>query len=203
MLKMLDQLSSCSSSNMNVTTNSTVTMEESMQQLHLSNNNDTENDADGYNDPTKVCGLANKDYDYISTHSDLESAKKAIDEGLIANQYWTRGNKYSTKSGDKICYTCRSFVKCPKRMYLLLDTENQDVHAYVSTDNHAHETISKLRLDTVSKQKVLELIDSGVVQPRRILRELEKHNLPRLTKTQINNLKARLKKKSNLYCSLR
>ncbi len=80
-------------------------------------------------------------------------------------------------------------------MYLLLDTENQDVHAYVSTDNHAHETISKLRLDTVSKQKVLELIDSGVVQPRRILRELEKHNLPRLTKTQINNLKARLKKK--------
>jgi len=37
----------------------------------------------------------------------------------------------------------------------MLDTENQDVHAYVSTDNHAHATTSKLRLDTVRKQKVL------------------------------------------------
>jgi len=59
MLKMLDQLSSFSSSNMNVTTNSTVTMEESMQQFRLANNKDTENDADGYNVPNKECGLAN------------------------------------------------------------------------------------------------------------------------------------------------
>ena len=79
-------------------------------------------------------------------------------------------------------------------MYLLLDPESQDIHVHVSTDEHDHSTATRLKLNPMSKKKVLELLDSGVVQPRRLLKELEKHQLPPLTKRQINNLKSRLKK---------
>jgi hypothetical protein len=121
----------------------------------------------------------------------LEAARKAIEQGVIGCQYWTRAGKYQTNSGDKICYTCRSFAKCPKRMYLLLDPESQDVHANVSTDEHDHTISTKVRLHPHSRQKVLDLIEAGVTAPRKLLKELERHNLPILTKVQISNLKRR------------
>lgn len=157
---------------------------------------DTDNNLPPYRPTTKLPGVTIKTYEFDSTHCDLEAAKKAIDQGLIGSQNWTRGVKYQTKGGEKICYTCRSFAKCPKKMYLFLDYERQNIHAHVSTDKHNHLISSRLILNPQSKKKVLELIDSGVVQPRRLLKELEKHHLPPLTKLQINNLKARLKNRN-------
>lgn len=181
-------------------------IESSLEKLIL-HEDDTANDATIHdaneeihseiNEVTKLCGVTHKDYEFHSTYSSLELTKKAIDQCIIGNQYWTRGGKYQTNYGDKILYTCRSFAKCPKKMYLLLDPENQDVHAFVSTDDHHHDTFCKQRLNPLSKQKVLDLIGSGVVQPRKLLKELEKHKLPLLTINQINNLKARLKNKVN------
>ncbi len=168
-------------------------IERSIEELRLEETNELTND--GNPSSTRPSGVSNKEYVFDSTHIGLEAAKRAIDLGQIGNQYWTRGNTYTTKHGDKICYTCRSFSRCPKKMYLLLDPENLDVHAHVSTDEHDHDLSGKFRLNPISKQKVLELLGCGVIQPRKILKELDRHNLPPLTKLQINNLKARLKNK--------
>ena len=103
---------------------------------------------------------------------------------------------YETKQGDKICYTCKGYPRCPKRMQLTLDPESSDVHVHVSTDAHDHHLIATTKgLNPSSKAKVLELLSVGVTQPRKILKELEKNNLPPLTKPQLNNLKQRTQKK--------
>ena len=123
----------------------------------------------------------------------------------MGDQLWTRGIKYSTKQGEKICFTCKGFPRCAKRMQMFLDPESQDVNIYVSADEHNHSAIiSGVKLDPRSRAKVLELLDVGVTKPRRILKELSKCNLPMLTKPQINNLKRRVQLKASgpLTCSL-
>jgi hypothetical protein len=52
-------------------------------------------------------------------------------------------------------------------------------------------------MSSSSREKVLELVNMGVTQPRKILKELEKANLPMLTKIQISNLKSRENIKAN------
>ncbi len=152
------------------------------------------------NDCTRIAGSTNKDYEYQCTHSSLEAAKKAIQDAEIGGQLWTRGGHYSTKSGDKIVYTCRSFPKCPRKLQVHLDPENQDVHIYMSTDNHDHDlSFKKFRLHPLSRQFALDMINNGCGVPRKIVKALEKNNLPPLSKIQINNLKLRSKTKVSAF----
>jgi len=139
----------------------------------------------------------NKDYEFVATYTSLILAKQAIVDKEIGNQLWTRGCSYTTNIGDKINYTCRGHPKCPKRVQFLLDPSNQDVHVHLSTGPHDHQPnhFSRCSLNPVSKKKVLELLDCGVTQPRRLLKELEKNNLPALSRSQINNLKSRVQRK--------
>ena len=100
---------------------------------------------------------SNKDYEHSKIYSNLVAAKTGISNKEIGDQYWTRGDSYSTKLSDKICYTCSGFPKCSKRMNLLLDPETQDVHVYISSDEHNHESTSRFinsRLNHTSRAKV-------------------------------------------------
>ncbi len=81
---------------------------------------------------------SNKDYDYVKTYSSLLEAQEGVKSKEVCEQSWTRGMKYETKAGDKICYTCGGYPKCPKRMVMFLDPESQDVHVHVSTEVHNH-----------------------------------------------------------------
>ena len=124
---------------------------------------------------------SNKDYDFVKTYESLVKARIGVAEREIGGKCWTRSVMYSTNCGDKICSTCRGYPKCPKRMQMLLDTESQDVHIYLSADEHDHSSINSKRtpqLDPLSRAKVLELIAVGVTQPRRLLKQLEILNLP-------------------------
>ncbi len=72
-------------------------------------------------------------------------------------------------------------------------------------NNHDHDVEAKSkRLNEDSKAKVLEMIEIGVTEPRRIIKELDKCNLPLLTKTQISNLKSgtNVKQNGNSKCTL-
>ena len=132
----------------------------------------------------------NKIYEFAQTYSSMQSAVEGLNAKEISGQLWTRGQMYETKQGDKICYTCKGYPRCPKRMQLTLDPESSDVHVHVSTDAHDHHLIATTKgLNPSSKAQVLELLSVGVTQPRKILKELEKNNLPPLTKPQLNNLK--------------
>ncbi len=147
----------------------------------------------------------NKDYDFIFTYRSLALAFNAEEIGSIDDQRWVRGNTYSTKSGDKINFTCRGFPKCPRRMQFILDPDGSDVHVQISSNEHDHPaSTSRSKLNRDSKKKVLELINVGVTQPRKVLKELQKNNLPSLTRTQINNLKQREQVKviGPMTCSL-
>ena len=136
----------------------------------------------------------NKDYVIERTYSSMIEAKAAIDAGEVADQHWTRGTSYTTNEGDKICFTCKRHPKCPKRMQLLLDPKSEDVLASVSTDDHSHNILPTGRspfLNPETRAKVLELIESGVTKPKKILTQLELFGLPRISKIQLNNLKRR------------
>ena len=126
----------------------------------------------------------NKDYDFVKTYPSLVAAKEGVSQCEIGGKNWTRSVFYSTNYGDKICYTCRGFPKCPKRMHFVLDTENQDVHVHLSSDDHNHSYVtsrSNPQLNPLSRAKVLELIAVGVVQHRKLLKQLEINNLPPMT----------------------
>jgi len=87
---------------------------------------------------------SNKDYDYAKIYSSLLAAQEGAEAKEVGGQSWTRGIKYETKAGDRICYTCGGFPKCPKRMVMFLDPESQDVHVLVSTEVNDH-TISSAK----------------------------------------------------------
>ncbi len=141
----------------------------------------------------------NKDYVYEKTYPSLIEAKDGILNREIGAQLWTRSVSYSTQEGDKICYTCRGYPRCPRKMQMLLDPASQDVHVSVSSDEHSHILGSTSKqLNPLSRDKVFELLAAGVTKPRKILKQLQLHNFPMLTRTQINNLKQRTNKKVNL-----
>lgn len=155
----------------------------------------------------KGARMKNKDYDYVKTYPSLVAAKEGVTRYEIGGKSWTRSVSYPTNYGDKVCYTCRGYPKCPKRMQMLLDTESQDVHIHLSSDSHDHTSTtsrSNPQLNPQSRSKVLELIAVGVHQPRKLIKQLEINNLPILTRNQISNLKARTSKKvvGPLTCSL-
>ena len=109
----------------------------------------------------RITGTTSKDYEFQCTQISLEAAKKANENGEIGQQPWARAGQYSTKT-DKISYTCRSFPKCPRKLQLHFDPENQDVHIHVSTDSHEHDmTAKRFRLHSLSRQFVLDLINNG------------------------------------------
>ena len=90
-------------------------------------------------------------------------------------------------------------------MVVLLDPSGHDVIVSVSIDGHNHAYRSrKPKLDDLSKAKIIEWLSNGVTRPNKILQLLEIHNLPKITKFQINNLKSRLnhKKSGPLTCTL-
>ncbi len=145
-----------------------------------------------------------RDYEFYDTYVSFVKAKEAIDRG-IDGQHWVRSYKRTTNKGDKIYYRCPRFIKCPRSLYVLLDPTNDDAHIYITNNNHDHDVEAKSkRLNEDSKAKVLEMIEIGVTEPRRIIKELDKCNLPLLTKTQISNLKSRtnVKQNGNSKCSL-
>ena len=110
----------------------------------------------------KTKGL-NKDYEFECTFPNLIEAKKAIEDKKISAQFWTRGASYTTNNGDKICFTCKGFPKCPRRLYILLDPESQDAHIFISNDQHDHSsTSSRSHLNARSRSKVIELLELGV-----------------------------------------
>ncbi len=166
---------------------------------------DTLEDAEENNDGSTLIKGSYKDYQRLKTFPSLIVANEAIANREIGDQLWTRGMSYATKAGDKICFTCRAFPRCPKRMQLHLDPTSQEVHASVSLDEHSHARLGRRpQLDPRSKAKVLELLDNGMTKPKNILSVLEEQQLPPLTRVQINNLKQRLFKKTSgpLTCSL-
>ena len=117
--------------------------------------NNTDNDSVQINNRTK-----NKDYQFIRTYSNLLDAQKGVQNREIGEQLWTRGVKYETQEGSKICYTCRGHPKCNKRMLMVLDPASQDVHVSISSDAHSHiNNFFSKGLNALTKAKVIELLD--------------------------------------------
>jgi hypothetical protein len=132
----------------------------------------------------KKCRGKCKEYEEYARYSSLLQAKEAIDQG-IDNQNWVRSVKRSTKDGDKIYFTCAKFPKCPRSLYVLLDPDSNDAIVYVTNNDHDHEQEARAKaLCPSSRAKVLELLDVGVNQPRKIIKALENSNLPVLSKVQ-------------------
>ena len=147
----------------------------------------------------------NKDYQFIRTYSSLLDAQKGVQNREIGEQLWTRGVKYETQEGSKICYTCRGHPKCNKRMLMVLDPASQDVHVSISSDAHSHiNNFFSKGLNALTKAKVIELLDSGVTKPAKIIKNIENLNLPHISRLQIANLKARINKnvRGPLTCDL-
>jgi hypothetical protein len=141
----------------------------------------------------KKCRGRAKDYELFATFPSLCKAKEQIDKG-IDGDHFVRKNMKRTNAGDKIFFRCSRFAKCPKSVYILLDANSNDSYIYISNDEHIHEPNAKVKmLNQSSKEKIIELLNIGVHEPRDILKQLQKNNLPMLTKVQIYILKQRVK----------
>ena len=62
----------------------------------------------------------NKEYEFVKTYPSLLDAQEGVKAKEIGEQAKEEGGiKYETKAGDKICYTCGGFPKCPKRPFAI------------------------------------------------------------------------------------
>jgi len=77
----------------------------------------TSGDDSNHSSDSSVGRNLNKDYVYEKTYPSLIEAKDGILNKEIGAQLWTRSVSYSTQEGDKICYTCRGYPRCPRKSF--------------------------------------------------------------------------------------
>ena len=146
----------------------------------------------------------NKNYEFVCEYNGdtaNKDAEKALRDGKICDQWWTRGNVWC--GGSKIKYGCRNFPRCPKWLQKEISTGNNGktiVCFYISDDRHRHENQNnkvKKTLHEDSKAYAEDLISKHNSKPSFIYHQLRKEGLPELTFQQINNLKSRMNSKKN------
>ncbi|RNA41944.1 hypothetical protein BpHYR1_047420 [Brachionus plicatilis] len=76
---------------------------------------------------------------------------------------WTRADTRKIQEGEKRFYTC--LKGCPKRLFLLLNAESENVSVFVSNDEHQHEETNKEASTTLQQQKIPAGVDTN--QPSR------------------------------------
>jgi hypothetical protein len=165
----------------------------------------SEKDGDGRNGE-EVDGKSgnNKHYEFVCEYNGdtaNEDAEKALRDGKVFDQRWTRGNVWY--GGSKIKYSCRNFPRCPKWLQKEISTGNNGktiVCFYISDDRHEHENQQskvKKTLHEDSKTYAEDLISKHNSKPSFIYHQLRKEGLPELTFQQINNRKSRMNSKKN------
>jgi hypothetical protein len=130
----------------------------------------------------------NKDYQHLAVFEDLKTALKSMSDNYPSYKF--RCIKDSVE-GDKHFFHCKGNRSCPKQMYALLHAENDDVSIWVSEDDHLHS--GKAGLDPRSVKIVAQCMRDNIKSNRLILAKIAEARSGQITKSQLKNLKMRLK----------
>lgn len=136
-----------------------------------------DNGDDGVENGKKSRGK-NKVYDMVVDQLTLNEAIDFVK--TFDSTKWTRADTRKTQEGEKRFYTCQK--GCQKRIFILLNAENEYASVYASDNAHQHaknKTNTTLPNDT--RDKVYELLEIGMTKNRHILREIERNNLTIIT----------------------
>jgi len=150
--------------------------------------NNTSKDASSIEEKPKLRGRA-RPYDLIKEFENFEAANKYM-ESLDYTKRYTR----DSVTGDKIWYTCANRNKCPKTIYLLLNSDSFKCTVYQSTLEHDHQDNDhKARLPKDAIVYIKEQLKLGARKNEELYRGLLNNGFTQLSKQQIAGLKQRLK----------
>ena len=150
---------------------------------------------DGNNCTSNVKKRKIRPYKCIFEFEGYKSALERMAEPIDESSYTFRYTRPSIE-GDKDFYHCRGHQKCPKTLYILRHSDSLNASIWICSMPHVHKETngSTLPQKSVAHIKML-FAEKTRFTNNEIINSLRRHNCPQLTKTQINNVKSRLKHK--------
>ena len=117
--------------------------------------------------------------------------KEAIGDETYIYRYTRK-----TVEGQKDFYNCHGNQGCPKTLYILRHSDSLKASVWLAKGPHIHKTNKPSVLPPKSVAHIKKLFEEKARRTNNeIIASLRRNNCPQLTKTQINNLKSRLREK--------
>lgn len=147
---------------------------------------DTDNDAEIEERPTKKIRKANRSYVH---HDDFQTYKEAID--LVLDNFddnsWAAKEKRETQQGEKHFYKCSS---CEKRLYILKPLTHSGASIFVEDVAHVHQEKSR-GIPEKTKEIIIKKYFEQSIKPKEIMRWLRdniENGYVEVNSVQLNNL---------------
>ena len=183
--------STLNSSKLNESTSSKLNDSKSRLHLYNSSQNTTSMLSDNSNSSNKK--RKTKSYQCILEYEDFKSAQERLNEPVGEHSYKFRYTKRGL-IGQKDYYFCHGNQKCPKNLYILAHSDSVKASIWLVRGQHKHKEKKAAVLPLKSVAHIKKLFDEKLrLTNTEIIQSLKRNNCPQLTRSQINNLKQRLK----------
>ena len=134
-----------------------------------------------------------RSYKCILEYESASEALKRIQEPIDDFKYRFRYTR-ETKEGTKDFYHCEGQIKCPKILYILRHSDSLKASIWLAKNSHCQKETNAGNLPPKSVAHIKKLFaEKFRYSNNEIINSLRRNNCPQLTKTQINNLKQRIK----------
>ena len=130
-------------------------------------------------------------FEYESHNQVVERMNEPIGDSTYRFRY-----KRKCLVGEKHYYFCNGNLDCPKSVYVLYHSESLKASIWLASGTHLHKIGKPASLPPKSVAHIKKLFEESIRWTNReIIASLKRNNCPQLHKTQINNLKSRMKEK--------
>lgn len=125
----------------------------------------------------------------------FESGQEATEAVKSEKKWWIR-RKYNSGEGVRALYDCKHSRSCPSKLQILFEAGSERAVIYRTEGDHQHKDVKINGLSDEIKEKIDDLIKSGVTKPKRILQLICESGLgePEIGKV-VNHLAYKKKRK--------
>ena len=139
-----------------------------------------------------------QDWNQVAIFNTPSEAEEGIRN--FENCRWKVGNKFTSREGFKVYWSCREGAGCPVQIHLLYHSQLPRVVLYRNQPDHHHAERVKTRgLPAQVESLIRKLFSEGVNKPRRIQFILQKEGMEEVPQTKLSNLLVKLRREAAVH----
>jgi len=138
-----------------------------------------------------------QDWNQVAVFTTPGEAEEGIKN--FENCRWKVGNKFTSREGFKVYWSCREGASCPVQIHLLYHSQLPRVVLFRNQPPHHHAEKVKTRgLLPEVESLIRDLFHNGVNKPRRIQFILQKKGMEEVPQTKLSNFLVKLRREAAL-----
>jgi hypothetical protein len=139
-----------------------------------------------------------QDWNQVAIFSTPSEAEEGIKN--FENCRWKVGNKFTSREGFKVYWSCREGASCPVQIHLLYHSQLPRVVLFRNQPAHHHAEKVKTRgLLPEVESLIRTLFNDGINKPRRIQFILQKKGMEEVPQTKLSNFLVKLRREAALH----